>query len=129
MAKIRSFGAACTIAGTAIGGLTSIDITGGDVNAIDITTHDSADGYKEYTAGLKDAGTLELSGKHDSADAGQDLIVTHEGTVREFIITFSDTKTATFDAIVGIKSIPNPLDDAVDFSVSCKITGKVTYSA
>lgn len=127
---IRSFGIAVTIDGSAVGGLVSADINGGDVTFIDSTTHESADGYREFVGGLKDGGTLELSGKYIFADAGQGKLrnPTIQGTDVPAVVTFSDSSTAEFDVIVGIPSTTGPLDETVDWTCSCKITGPVTYS-
>jgi len=128
---IKSFGVAVTVDSTAIGELVSADITGGDVTNIDITTHESADGYREFTGGLKDAGTLELSFKYDIADAGQVKLRNPavQGLVKAVEMTFSNGSTATFDVIVGIPSTVNPLDEDVTSTCSCKITGPITYAA
>jgi len=128
---IRSFGVAVTIDSTAIGGLVSADITGGDVSFIDTTTHESADGYREFVGGLKDGGTLELSGKYEIADAGQVKLRNPavQGLVKAAELTFSDGSTATFDVVVGVPSHTNPLDEDVQWSCSCKITGNITFAA
>jgi predicted secreted protein len=129
MAKIKSFGVAVSVATNAIGGLTDVSVSGTDVTFVDITTHDSTGGFKEFVGGLKDGGTLELSGKYDIADTGQIYLRANPGESASCVVTLSDSSTASFTAIVGGYSITNPLDDAVDFSASLKITGAVTYAA
>lgn len=128
---IKSFGVTVSIDGTAIGELVSADITGGDVSFIDTTTHESSNGYREFIGGLKDGGTLELSFKYDVADAGQVKLRNPavQGTVKDAIVTFTDTSTATFNVVVGIPSTVNPLDEDVTSTCSCKITGPVTYES
>jgi len=129
MAKIKSFGVAVSVATNAIGGLTDVSVSGTDVTFVDITTHDSSGGFKEFVGGLKDGGTLELSGKYDIADTGQIYLRANPGASAACVVTFSDNSTASFTAIVGGYSTTNPLDDAVDFSASLKVTGAVTYAA
>lgn len=129
MAKIKSFGVALTVGGTAIGGLTDVAVSGTEVNFVDVTTHDSSGGYKEYVGGLKDGGTLELTGAYNIADTGQAYLRTHVGESKACIVTFSDDSTASFSAIVGGFATSNPLDDKVEFTCSLKITGAVTYAA
>jgi len=128
---IRSFGTSVTIDGTAIGELVSADINGGDVTNVDVTSHASANGYREFVGGLKDGGTLELTYQYAIADAGQVKLRNPalQGTTVEAVVTFSDLSTATFDVIVGIPSTPAPLDESIVQSSSCKITGPVTYVA
>ena len=128
MAKSKSFGTTVTIGGTAITGLTDISVTGADQPTIDITTHDSA--AREFVPGLADVGTLELSGKFDPADAGQDALRAAVGTSAAFVVTLPNGSTTIgFSAIVGPCTETFPLDGTVDFSVSCKVTGAKTYSA
>lgn len=128
---IKSFGVTVSIDGTAIGGLVSADITGGDVSFIDTTTHESTSGYREFVGGLKDGGTLELSFKYEIADTGQVKLRNPaiQGTVVPAVVTFTDLSTASFDVVVGIPSTVNPLDEDVTSTCSCKITGPITYVA
>lgn len=127
MAKTKSFGTAVTVGGTAINGLTDINISGADVPFVDLTTHDSS--AKEFSAGLIDNGTLELSGKFNAADAGQDALRTGTGTSAAFVVTLPNASTISFSAIIGAMSETIPLEGTVDFSISCKLTGAKTYSA
>lgn len=129
MAKIKSFGIGVTVATNAIGGLTDVSLPGVEVSMIDTTTHDSSGGYREYTSGLKDAGSLELTGKYNYSDVGQDYLKDNPGVSAAFVVTFSDGTKASFTAFIGGYSTTNPLDDAVEFSCSCKITGAITWAA
>ena len=129
MAKIKSFGIGVTVATNAIGGLTDVGLPGVEVSIIDITTHDSSGGYKEFTSGLKDAGNLELTGKYNYADVGQDYLKDNPGASAAFVVTFSDGTKASFTAIIGGYQTTNPLDDAVEFSCSSKITGAIQWAA
>jgi hypothetical protein len=121
---IKSNGVAVTVGGTAIGGILEANISGIDVNNIDTTTHDDA--ARTFVGGLTDNGTLELSGKFDITDAGQLALISGTGQTDAFVVTYSDDTTATFYAIIGGFPLNNPLDDTVDFSCSCKITGELT---
>jgi predicted secreted protein len=125
MAKIKSFGARVYFNGVAVGGLTDISASGTDVSMIDSTSHDSAGGYRTFLAGLKDGGTLELTGRYNYADAGQAELKSETGVKHIFYIVLSDNSGLAFEAFVGGFSTSNPLDDAVEFSCSCKITGLV----
>ena len=129
MAKTKSFGTTVTVGGTAIGGLTNISRSGADRNFPDITTHDSAGGYKEYTTGLKDGGTCELSGMFDATNAGQDLLRAGSDAVQACVITLPSGTTISFSGFIQPPNEEVPLDDAVTFSASIKITGAITYSA
>lgn len=127
MAKSKSFGTTVTVGGSPITGLTEIAISGAEVPFIDITTHDSA--AKEFVPGLVDYGSLELSGKFNNADGGQDALRAGTGTSAAFVVTLPNNASISFTAIIGGMSEDIPLEDAVGFSISCKITGVKTYSA
>ena len=126
MAKTKSHGTTVTVGGASIGGLTDISISGADVPAIDITTHDST--AKEFVSGLIDWGTLELTGKFDAANSGQDALRAGLGASAAFVVTLPNAATISFTALIGGVSEDIPLEDAVGFSVSCKITGAKSYS-
>jgi predicted secreted protein len=125
MAKIKSFGARVYFNGVAVGGLTDISASGTDVSMIDSTSHDSAGGYRTFLSGLKDGGTLELTGRYNYADAGQAEWKAEIGVKHNFYIMLSDNSGLAFEAYVGGFSTSNPLDDAVEFSATAKITGIV----
>jgi len=126
---IKSFGVAVTVNTIAIGGLTDVQPGGVDVTFIDVTAHDSAGGWKEFVGGLTDGGTLELTGNYDAADVGQVELIAERGNSAAVVVTFSDSSTSTFSAIVGGYSLSNPLDDKVEFTCSLKVTGSITIAA
>lgn len=127
MAKTKSFGTAVTVGGTAITGLRDLSFSGGDVPTIDTTSHDST--AKEFVPGLVDWGTFEIDCLTNHDDAGQDALRAAVGTSVAFVVTLPNTETISFSAIVGVTNESIPLEGAVSFSVSCKITGAKTYSA
>jgi hypothetical protein len=127
MAKIKSFGVRVFIDGVSVGALTDASISGVDVTFIDLTTHDSSDEHKEFVSGLLDGGTLELSGKFDADNAGQIALQGGADDIEPFLVIKSDNSGMSFNAVIGGYSTTNPLDDAVDFSASAKITGEVTH--
>lgn len=129
MAKIKSFGVRVIIDGVFVGGLTDANVGGVDVTFIDITTHDSSGGYKEFIGGLLDGGTLDLTGKFDIADAGQLALMAGAGDEEPVYVLKSDNSGFSFSGIIGGYSTTNPLDDAVEFSSSVKITGAMTSVA
>ncbi len=125
MAKIRSFGAELYINGVAVGGITDIQASGTDVSFVDTTSHDTAGGFKTFLSGLKDGGTLEVTGKYNFADAGQAEWKAEEGISHDLYIMLSDNSGFAFRAIIGGFQTSNPLDDAVEFTATAKITGEV----
>jgi len=126
MAKIKSFGVRVFVDGVSVGALTDVSISGVDVTFIDLTTHDSPDEHKEFVSGLLDGGTLELSGKFDADNAGQIALQGGAGDIEPFLVIKSDNSGMSFNAVIGGYSTTNPLDDAVEFSASAKISGATT---
>ena len=132
MAKIKSFGVAVSVASNTIGGLTDVSIPESEVTDIDVTTHDTSGGYKEYVGGLKDGGVVTLSGDYNISDTGQTYLRTaanQGGDPVACVVTFSDTSTASFNAVVKGYGVTNPLDDVVGFTASLRISGAVTYAS
>ena len=95
---------------------------------IDITTHDSEDGFREFIQGLKDPGEVTVEGYFmPTEDSHTDLIDVYEsGDVTDFKIIFPDASDTefTFKAFVTEVEIESPLDDKTTFSASFKLTGK-----
>jgi len=78
--------------------------------------------------GLSDGGTLELTGNYKFSDAGQAALIAQRGQQAAIVVTFSDSTTSTFNAIVGAYNLSNPLDDKVEFTCSLKVTGAITLA-
>ena len=132
MAKIKSFGITVSVDANLIGGLTDVTLPEVEVTDVETTTHDSPDDFKEFVGGLKDGGVVTLAGIYDIADTGQVYLRTpanQGGAAVDIIVTFSDNSTAEFSAVVKGYGVTNPLDDAVTFSSSLRISGAVTYAA
>lgn len=125
---MKSFGVGITVATNAVGGVTEINKSGGDVNFIDTTTHDTT-GAREFIGGLLDEGTIEISGRYADDDVGQSYLQDNPGATAAVVITFSDTSSIGFNAVIGAVDITNPLDEEVGFSCSLKISGDVTWTA
>lgn len=116
---------------TPIAKLTSV--TGLDISAdeIDVTTHDSADGYRQFEQGLKDAGSVEIEGILDLS-ASQVALKTllDSGAVAVMKIDFPDDLGHwDFSGFITALSTDAPIDDKISFSASIKVTGKPTLSS
>lgn len=125
---IKSYGVAVTVATNDVGELSDVSFSGGDVNMVDTTNHDSA-GVKEFLGGLIDGGTLDLSGNYKVADTGQAYLFGNEGATAAVVVTFSDSSTASFSGVVGKYEVSNPLDEVVTFSCPIKVSGAITIAA
>lgn len=108
-------------------------ITGPELslNAVDVTHQNSPNAFKEFIGGLRDGGEITIEGNFYPGDTnGQkglydDLVA---ATVQDFRITFpAATGTVwTFKGLVTKFGTGAPLDDALSFSVSIKITAMPT---
>lgn len=126
MAGYWAWGTVLTRAGNPIAELTTIT-SSQTADTLDVTSHDSPSGFREFVSGLKDAGELTLEGNFYPGDAlGQiamhaDLV---SGTVREYILTFPAAMAAslTCDGFVTAFGTGAPHDDKVPFSATIKLT-------
>ena len=124
-----AFGTQLSKGAVAIAKLTSIGTIGVTRDMIDITSHDSADAYKEYIPGLIDTEELPIEGNLIDADAGQEALLTdlEAGTLGSYVVTLPGGKTYSFSAYVtGYKAGPFNYDGKITFSATLKISGKVT---
>lgn len=125
-AKSTVFSATIGTVLTPIASLTSIggvDITADD---IDVTAHDSTDGYREFIQGLKDGGSVTLEGNftHVASQIGLKTLL-DSGDVVAMKIEFPDAlATWTFSGYVNALSTSAPMEDKISFSASVKVTGK-----
>jgi hypothetical protein len=121
----------------AIGGLTSVSIperTKGEAE----TTDSGASFNRTFLPGLRDGGSVNLTFRHDPADAGQTQLETNynadgSGAVKQCIITLPApaTRTYTFSAFVTKPPTGDlPLvDDAVaEQSATVRVTGAVAIA-
>lgn len=132
MPKVKGLGTTITFNSKTINGLTSIGEVTPDSEEIDVTSLDSAGGYREFLQGFKDSGELALSGYHINGDEGQAELRTGYGTgeANTAVITFpSSAGTVTFNAYVKSYTMgAAEVDGAVGFGATLRITGAVTVA-
>lgn len=118
-----------TVTGTFVNvaGITNINPPSYTRDAIEDTDMDSPDSFREYIAGLMDAGevSLDLNYVAASADVIIAAMTTGEGAFR---ITFPNAVTWTFLAIPTAYSPGAPFDDKQTATATFKITGKPTLA-
>jgi len=128
-----AFGTSISIGGTDIAELTNIGGVNISMDTIDVTNHDSSDAYREFIGGLVDAGEVPVEGNFYPGDAGQVALLTalNNRTSSAFVITFPAAvgATWTFNALVtGFMAADAPIDGALPFSATLKISGKPTLA-
>lgn len=97
-------------------------------NTIDVTSLDSTDGYKEFIAGMRDAGEVTLNMNFSLATYALILADFESDTLQTYTITFADD-AGTILAFSGlVTACPfgsiTP-DDKVAVDVTIKISGPV----
>jgi predicted secreted protein len=129
----KAFGVTLTRDGNAIAELTNIGSFEITRETIDVTSHDSDDGYREYIAGLKDTAEIAIEGNFLPGNTdGQAALLTdlENGTLQTFVIGCTDpTFTYTFSAIVTrFKAGDFEYSGKQTFSASLKPSGKGTLA-
>lgn len=119
--------------GSAVAGLTSITGPTIEAETIDVTTHDSTDGFREYVGGLRDGGEVAVEGQlQDAASSNALLTLLSNGTITEsatIVLPTTPTQTFTFDCIVTAFELDAPFDGSLTFSATFKVTGKPVLTA
>lgn len=145
MSKYAAYGAALAIGDgllattpsyTTIAQVANISGPSMSLDPIDVTTHDSTSGFREFVAGLADGGeiTFDLVYDPDSAthanSSGGVVYELHQRTGKAFRLTLVDTTNTviTFDAFVTAFEPSLAVDGAMTASLTLKITGTLTWA-
>ena len=121
-----------------IGGLTSVSFPTEEKERVEITAHDS-NGVREYVAGLRDSGTVDLAMRIRATDAGQQALWRNYGdtnnTPVELIIRVPgdpEVNESEFSLImmgyVVSRGGSLPFDGPGEQTYSFQITGDVDHS-
>jgi predicted secreted protein len=102
---------------------------------IDVTTHDSPNGWMEYLPGLKDGGEVSFEIIFDPSLGTHDAITGllsdfDDDTIASWRIIFPNTANTTWIALGFLTGfeVDAPTDDALTASITIKVTGKPTLS-
>ena len=120
--------------GVAIAEITKISPQSNKQDTVDVTTLSSVGSYREFIAGWKDAGELQIEGNFVAGDvAGQQAVFAdfEAGTVSSYVLTFPTaiTATLTFSALVTEFGIGGfAVGDKVPFNATLKISGASTLA-
>ena len=131
MAGTFAQGTVFKLGATTVSELTNISLPNFASDDIDVTTHNSANYFREYIKGLTDAGEITLEGKMNYTDygtvmAGLNTLSLYSATI---LLPTAPSKTQWI-ANVYVKGVEGDavFDDAINFSATCKITGKPSLS-
>jgi len=98
---------------------------------IDVTSLDSAGGYREFIASFRDPGEVSLN-MNFTLDSYDDMNADFESdSANDYQIILPDAGETTFDfaGFVSALGMATPLDDKVSADVTIKITGQVTITS
>lgn len=113
-----------TNAFAAIASVTSISGPGLKRETIDVTAHDSPDGWMEFLGGLKDGG--EVSADINHRPSTHDVLVAdlEDDEPRTYRIEWPSGAAWTFDAILTGYEPDSPYDGKLAATLTWKVTGK-----
>lgn len=134
MPGTHAFGTTFSWNGALVAGLTAINGIELSVDTIDVTTHQSANYYKEILPGLIDPGEVSIEGQFDYTDvSGQQAMLAdlNSRTARTGVITFPASTGSSWifqGYITNLKIGDAPIDDKIPFSATIKPTGKPVFA-
>ncbi len=109
-------------AGT-IGKITNVDWSGITIDDVETTDFDSALKYREYEAGLRDAGELSADLKFDATLAS--TVREAEGVEQTWTLTLNDTSSVLICAgYLKSLGLGIPIGDQVMMPIVLKLTGR-----
>ena len=128
MAKLRmkdtTFAGATALA---IGYWKRLAWDGPSAGTIDVTDVSSANDWKEFLAGLKDAGSITLSLQFEKALWAK--LITNLGVTYTWTITLSDGSTVVCSGfLTQAPGASGELESGVDADVTIKLSGPVTFT-
>ena len=120
-------GATLTLGVDLIAELTNIGGPSMSADAIDVSSHDSPSKFREFVAGMKDAGEISIEGNLISAVQGN-LVLANltSGEAVVVLITFAaaaDPATFTGSGFVTAYEPSTPFDEKLSFTATLKLTG------
>lgn len=111
--------------------ITSIKGPGMKRDTIDVTSLDSVDGYKEFIAGMREAGTISLGMNFSRAnfDLMKEDFESEDLQNYEIILPDDDLTSFEFTGLVTELPLNVTVKDAVSMDVTIQISGKVVVNS
>jgi len=138
-AAVSGYGSIITWDSADLAEINSISGPNESASSIDVTSHDSTDGYEEFIAGLRSGGDISIEGNFISGDTlGQ--IAAHTdfqaGSTKVWILkhpswveTSHEYPQATGSGFITAFNMGFPVNDKIPISITIKVTGKPTLKA
>jgi predicted secreted protein len=138
MAGLDAFGAALAMSDMAssptftdAANVQDISGPGMSIAEINVTAHDSTDGFKEYIGGVGDGGTITFDLNWDPGEASHAamLAVFYAKSVVDWTITLSDGSIVDFSGLISGWEPSNPVEGKITASVTIRTSGKPAFTA
>ena len=115
---------------TQVGNVISISGPDQTRDAIDISTMDSSNKWREFIPGMIDAGEVTFDVNYDGSASGEAnfLEAAITSTAATWTITFPDTSTWACSGFITSLGHAIPFDDKITQPVGIKFTGQPTYT-
>jgi predicted secreted protein len=131
---IAAYGCSLKIGATAVAEVTKIEPPALKLDTVDVTSHGSTGGWKEFVGTLKDGGQMVIdinyvptAATHKNSSGGLIFLLAN-GTLQAFSLVFSDVgaTTWTFSAFVVDFKASAPVDGKLSAVVTFKLSGQPT---
>lgn len=111
--------------------IVSIDGPSKSRETVDATNMDSAGGYREFLASLRDPGgvTFEMNFTRDGYEAVNTDFESDDSNSYQILLPDAENTSLSFTAWITELPISVPLDDVIRCSVTMKITGQITIDS
>jgi predicted secreted protein len=109
--------------------VTSLTPPGLSRETLDVTSHDSTDGWMEFVGGLKDPGEVSADVNYQPTEHDSLVGDFEDIKPRNYKIVFPDGTSWTFGALLTGFEPDAPYDDKLAASLTWKVTGKPTITA
>lgn len=103
-------------------------------DAVDATTHDSLNGFREFIGGLADGGQVQVDAHYLPGNTGQGFstglgAVFYAGTVRNFQIVLPNSLgTWSFSGVITAYNPMTPIDGKMGLTVTIKVSGRPSFA-
>ena len=131
MAGVDAFGTQWSMdpaGGTAyvdVAEVTSVDVLDISADTIDVSSHDSANQWREFVGGMKDGGELSMEINYDPALHGTILSnIGGDPVAHRITLTDAGAAVVTFDGVLTGLKASAPFDDKLSGTVTIKVSGE-----
>lgn len=112
-----------------IASVTALTPPGFSRETLDVTSHDSEDGWMEFLGGLKDPGEVSCDVNYDPVDHDKLIDGFDDDLPVDYEIAFPDGTVWSFGAILTGFEADAPYDDKLTASLTWKVTSRPSITS